>query len=120
MSDSRRLGDAPENAHVDGAGSCWCGLREGHGHFEDPEQAQVAADRQVEYGDAADTHRRIAAMWNQIVPQGGRWSPVDVTLAMIAVKVVRAAKNPKHADSWIDIVGYARIGQDLSVNGDVR
>lgn len=59
-------------------------------------------------------------MWNQIVPQGGRWSPVDVALAMIAVKVVRAAKNPKHADSWIDIVGYARIGQDLSVNGDVR
>lgn len=126
VSDSRRLGDAPEDAHLDGAGSCWCGLRAGHGDVTDPEPLTVTAsrllagDRQAEYGDAADTHRRIAAMWNQIVPQGARFRPVDVALAMIAVKIIRAAKNPQHMDSWTDIVGYAQIGADMSTGGDVR
>jgi len=70
-------------------------------------------DRQDEYGNSHDTHRRIAAMWNQIVPQGGRVRPQDVALMMIAVKVIRAAKNPDHKDSWVDIAGYAAIGGSM-------
>lgn len=52
-------------------------------------------------------------MWNQIVPQGSRVRPQDVALMMIAVKVIRAAKNPGHKDSWVDIAGYAAIGGSM-------
>lgn len=128
VSDSTGLGSPSGHAAVDRDGNCWCGLSAGH---SDAAGAQatglvgearrlLAGDRQQEYGDAADTHRRIAQMWNAIVPQGARFRAVDVALAMIAVKLVRASKNPQHTDSWVDIVGYAQIGADLSVNGDIR
>lgn len=128
VGESTGLGSPAGHAALDRDGNCWCGLPGGHGNFarsEDPTlvgQASrlLAGDRQAEYGNAADTHRRIADMWNAIVPQGARFRPVDVALAMIAVKLVRASKNPQHTDSWVDIVGYAQIGADLSVNGDIR
>lgn len=128
VGDSPGLGSAAGHAAIDRDGNCWCGLRAGHGDPRRPEPVSLtdqanrllAGDRQAEYGDAADTHRRIAQMFNAIVPQGARFRPVDVALAMIAVKCIRASKNPQHMDSWVDIVGYAQIGADMSVNGDTR
>ena len=128
VSDTAGLGTTAEHAPVDGTGRCWCGLRIGHGDFThsepstltDKAERLLAGDRQVEYGDAADTHKRIADMWNALVPQGARFRPVDMALAMVAVKLIRASKNPQHMDSWVDIVGYAQIGADLSMNGDIR
>lgn len=128
VSESTGLGAPAGHAAVDRDGNCWCGLRQGHGDSARTEPVSLteqasrllAGDRQAEYGDAANTHRRIAEMWNALMPQGTRFRPVDVALAMIAVKLIRAAKNPQHLDSWTDIVGYAQIGADLSVNGDRR
>lgn len=73
----------------------------------------LGGDRQGQYGDARVTHERIAQMWNAIVPQGKRIAASDVALMMIAVKIVRASKNPGHRDSWVDIAGYAEIGSQL-------
>lgn len=78
----------------------------------------INEDRQAQYGDARVTHERVAAMWNAIVPQGARIRPIDAVLMMIAVKLVRASKNPFHDDNWVDIVGYAQIGARMS-KGDV-
>lgn len=74
----------------------------------------LLGSRQGSYGDARITHERISQMWNAIVPQGKRISPSDVALMMIAVKVIRASKNPRHRDSWVDIAGYAEIGAQLA------
>lgn len=76
--------------------------------------ALLNGDRHDQYGDARVTHERIAAMWNAIVPQGRRITASDVALMMIAVKSIRASKNPKHRDSWVDIAGYAEIGSQLN------
>lgn len=122
VSDKSRLGDATGVDHEPGVDRCWCGLRHGHNYRQGSGNETVsvqagrllAGDRQAEYGDARNTHERIAVMWNALIPQGSRIQPTDVALMMIALKLVRAAKNPSHRDSWVDIVGYAEIGARLS------
>lgn len=72
----------------------------------------ISEDRAVQYGDAYDTHRRIAEMWNAIMP------PVvkahDVALFMVCVKCVRAMRNPRYIDSYVDIAGYAALAAELA------
>tara|TARA_E500000305_G_scaffold111470_2_gene124578 strand:- start:76 stop:369 length:294 start_codon:yes stop_codon:yes gene_type:complete len=64
--------------------------------------------RAKEYGDAYENHERIAKLWSVILSK-------DVTVAqvyqcMIAVKLARLNVTPDHADSWLDICGYAALG----------
>ena len=41
----------------------------------------------------------------------------DVALYMIGVKLVRAAANPGHVDSWVDIAGFAALGGEIATEG---
>ena len=44
--------------------------------------------------------------------------PVDVALYLNAVKMVRAATNPQHADTWTDLCGYSALGGELAAIAD--
>lgn len=66
------------------------------------------AERARTYGDATPHFKRVAAMWSALLRADVQ--PHDVPLCMIAIKALRAAESPDHADSWIDLAGYAALG----------
>lgn len=72
----------------------------------------VCTDRNDIYGYASTSFREVADMWKMILS-----CPVtaeQVALCMIALKIVRATYKPTHADSWIDIAGYAALGGEIA------
>jgi len=64
-------------------------------------------DRQKAYGDWSDNAADIATMWSVIL--GREVTARQVALCMAALKVIRLKHGP-HADSWIDLAGYAALG----------
>jgi hypothetical protein len=74
----------------------------------------INGDRAKQYGDAFDTHERIAEMWNALAPEGAPLDASTVALMMICVKIIRATRTPEKADSWIDIAGYAALGAEFA------
>lgn len=80
----------------------------------DQAKTLINGDRAQQYGDARDTHKRIAQMWNAVVPGCNDISVTDVALMMVCVKVIRATRTPSKADSWIDIAGYAALGAEFA------
>ncbi len=76
------------------------------------ENATVAlSDRGSAYGDASDNFQRIADMWSVILNR--RVTMKQVALCMSAVKMARLIETPDHADSWIDLAGYAALGVEV-------
>jgi hypothetical protein len=78
-------------------------------------------DRALNYGKPEDNFQRIAILWSawfhirkeppdSAVP----FSPFDVAIMNILLKIARLANSPGHADSWIDIAGYAACGADIT------
>lgn len=76
----------------------------------------INGDRALQYGDALDTHERIAELWGAVLgpKQAYEITPTDVALMMICVKIIRATRTPNKADSWIDIAGYAALGAEFA------
>lgn len=74
----------------------------------------VLRDRQEEYSQSTATamQRDIAQVWSVIFDK--EITGHDVALAMIALKVIRAKANPDHADSHVDICGYAAIAAQVA------
>lgn len=71
----------------------------------------IEGDRQQDYGEASASFARIAAIWAAIlgVPITGH----QVALMMTGLKISRAAGKPGHADSYIDMAGYAALAAEL-------
>lgn len=77
----------------------------------------VSGDRAKNYGDKAQNHERIAALWRMWLAQRGKPSDVgayDVAMMMILVKIARLMHSPGHADSHTDIAGYAAICEEIA------
>ena len=78
-------------------------------------EATVCANRVQAYGDPENSFGGIAAFWN--VYLGGRLSrPLtgrDVAVMQALLKCARLRTNINHADSWLDIAGYAICGGGL-------
>ena len=72
----------------------------------------VLTDRNNEYGGPEQSFGTIAALWSVIL--GRPVTPAEVALCMAAVKIARLTANPTHADSWIDLAGYAACGAEVS------
>ena len=73
----------------------------------------VAEDRTKQYGTGLQNMERIADLWSTYL--GRQISPRDVCAMMILHKVSRIAQKkdePAH-DSWIDIAGYASLGDSV-------
>lgn len=69
------------------------------------------SDRGSAYGDASENFQRIADMWSVILSR--RVTVKEVALCMSAVKMARLVETPDHADSWIDLAGYAALGVEV-------
>ena len=73
----------------------------------------VLVDRQKEYNQVSKTemHSRIAEAWSATL--GRMVTPHEVALCMVQLKVIRAACQPGHEDSYVDMVGYASIAAEI-------
>lgn len=76
-----------------------------------PTTEELLAQRGQIYGDAVDTHTRIAQAWSAILDH--QVSALDVALCMISLKLVRASCAPDHMDSYADIAGYNEIAKRI-------
>src|ERR1700678_2585493 len=83
-------------------------------------------DRALNYGAPEDNFKRIAELWTTWQQIKGSYfpknsyTPVDVAVMNILLKVARLANTPSHNDSWIDIAGYAACGADIMRSGEQK
>jgi hypothetical protein len=63
-------------------------------------------DRQLDYGSPIEDFTKQAKMWSVIL--NTNVTPQQIAMCMIAVKLCRMTNSPRHKDSCVDIVGYAR------------
>ena len=76
----------------------------------------IHGQRAKDYGDAQASFQRMADLVNPIIKKAdGKLTASDMALVMIQVKIARLQESPNHADSWIDIAGYAALGAQLAV-----
>lgn len=75
----------------------------------------VSGDRQDDYGDAAESFQRIAALWTALL--GVPILPWQVAQMMAALKLSRLCTSPGKTDSWVDLAGYAAHGAALTTGG---
>ena len=68
----------------------------------------LEGDRNDEYGGVLNNHERIAGMWTTGLGKG-EFTAGDVATAMGLVKVSRMLANPKHEDSYVDMLAYTAI-----------
>lgn len=71
----------------------------------------INGQRQQDYGDKLQNFAQIAMLWQGVLATKlkvtSAITPEDVALCMMQVKIARLAKSPDHADSVLDIAGYA-------------
>jgi hypothetical protein len=67
--------------------------------------ARLVTRRLHDYGAPGDLFDRVAARWSQVV--GTKVAPAQVIVCLIDLKIARLTRDPRHADSLIDIAGYA-------------
>ena len=78
--------------------------------------ALINGNRAEDYGDAQINFQHMADLVNLIIKKAdGNLSASDMALVMIQVKIARLQESPNHADSWIDIAGYAGLGAQLAL-----
>jgi hypothetical protein len=70
----------------------------------------TSQERQETYGHPLDNLGLTAALWS--VAFGRKFSPEDVSMAMILVKLARELHMPKR-DNLVDICGYARTMEQI-------
>jgi len=63
-------------------------------------------DRQLDYGSPIEDFTKQSRMWSVILQTNV--TPQQIAMCMIAVKLCRMTNSPRHRDSVVDIVGYAR------------
>lgn len=77
----------------------------------------VNGARRGAYGTPEDNFARIARFWTAYFQNTGRDIEVtagDVSPLMRLLKEARLCDNPTHADSFVDLVGYALTGAEVN------
>lgn len=81
---------------------------------------QIVAERNNSYGKPEDNFARIARLWNAHLYNGlgmnlMTWlEPHDVAIMLACVKLARICEDPRKADNWIDLAGYAACGGEVA------
>lgn len=71
----------------------------------------VCGQREQDYGSPEQNFGTIASMWTNY--KGVLFTPVDVAMMMVLLKVARVANGGGTGDSFVDIAGYAACGGEL-------
>jgi len=64
-----------------------------------------------DYGKPELFFGALSNIWTEML--GKQIKPTDAVAMMVAFKALRATNNPGLKDSWVDIQGYGKIGEDL-------
>lgn len=72
----------------------------------------ISGDRAKDYGDAAESFTRLAALWTPIL--GVDVTPEQVALCLTQLKISRLIQSPGHTDSWVDAAGYIALGSEIA------
>lgn len=83
---------------------------------------QVTGQRTQDYGTPENNFQTIADLWSVYIDAKyttpGQGAPsldaTDVALMMVLLKTARLITTPTHADSWVDLGGYAGCGAEVS------
>lgn len=71
----------------------------------------IGGQRQKDYGGKLQNFSQIAMLITGSLAHklqaGKKITPEDVAIIMMQVKIARLAKSPDHADSLVDVAGYA-------------
>lgn len=76
------------------------------------EAARVVAQWRQVYGEAAPLMAAVAQRWS--ITLGRPIAPPQVVLCLIDLKLARLGHDPAHADSIIDVAGYAAVLQEVA------
>lgn len=79
----------------------------------------INGQRVKDYGDARENHLRIATLWSAY-KQGVEFSPEDVAVMMILLKIARFMENGYHEDTVVDIAGYAGVLEKMQLPKEQR
>lgn len=71
----------------------------------------INGDRAKDYGDATESFSRLASIWSGIL--GQPVTAAQVAMCLAGLKLSRLAVSPNHADSWVDLAGYAGLGSEV-------
>ena len=71
------------------------------------EAAAIMDERSMAYGSASTSMAAIAARWSLTL--GHPVTPAQVVLCMIDLKLARLARDPRHRDSILDVIGYVTL-----------
>ena len=74
--------------------------------------AKIIDARGNEYGDMVETHRRIARLFNDMVPDV-QLTAQHVAAVLMAVKLARIYAQPTHDDSFVDLAAYTAFRSEL-------
>ena len=81
---------------------------------------ETVAGRGRNYGTPEDNFARIANHWEMFLVNrygsGFSLTPGDVAVMMALMKIARLEHDPRHADSWIDLAGYAACGAEIETS----
>ena len=75
----------------------------------------INGPRAKEYGPARKNHERIAKIWSIILEQ--EITPEQVVACMVGLKLARLSEDMTKDDSWVDIIGYAALGGEITNDG---
>jgi Domain of unknown function (DUF6378) len=75
------------------------------------EAAKVVEQRRQAYGEPAPLMATVAARWS--ITLGQPVTAAQVVLCLIDLKLARLGYDPAHADSILDIAGYAAVLQEI-------
>jgi len=76
-------------------------------------QALVSGDREQQYGDPCEHFTRVAVIWSVLLDVTIK--PEMVPLMMAALKLDRLATDTSHADSAVDLSGYAALAHEVAI-----
>jgi hypothetical protein len=76
------------------------------------EAAKVVEERRQAYGNAAPLMETVAQRWS--ITLGQPLTAAQVVLCLIDLKLARLGHDPAHADSILDVAGYAAVLQEVA------
>lgn len=81
----------------------------------------VGGDRQKHYGHPIDNYNKLALAWTAILYdklEAEGLDALDCVRMLAVMKMVRDTHTPKR-DNWVDIAGYARVGEMIAEQLDL-